>query len=165
MLNTLTLFGCSFIRYLYNHTLLTHIHTLTYSHTAHTHIHTNILQHTTTTYIITPHTLTYTQTYYSILHTLTHCTHTHTTACTTQSYTYTFTHKGQFVLFNDSSRAHGFSYHWLLDVKHMVMVAYFFRRNPLSPHNLLFLVSSKGSILCTFPLTGQHIPQPLMDQL
>ena len=47
--------------------------------------------------------------------------------------------QGKFLLFNDTSRAH-----WLLNVKHMVIVTYFFRRNPLSLHRLLFLISSKG---------------------
>ena len=42
---------------------------------------------------------------------------------------------------------------------------HFFRGSPLSPHRLLFPVSSKGSFICTFPQTGQHISQPLMDQL
>ena len=58
-----------------------------------------------------------------------------------------------------------FNYHWLLDVKHMVTVTYFFRGKPLSPHMILFPISSKGSCICTFPETGQHIPQPLMDQM
>ena len=70
---------------------------------------------------------------------------------------------GQFVLFNDGSRAHWFSYHLLLDVKQMVIVTYFFRGDPLLPHRLLFPISSKCSFICTFPQTGQHIP--LMDQL
>ena len=30
---------------------------------------------------------------------------------------------------------------------------------------LLFLISSKGSLICTLPQTGQHILQPLMDHL
>ena len=29
--------------------------------------------------------------------------------------------------------------------------------NPLSPHRLLFPISSKGSFICTFAQTGQHI--------
>ena len=35
----------------------------------------------------------------------------------------------------------------------------------LSPHRLLFLISSNRSFICTFPKTGQHIPQPLIDKL
>ena len=56
-------------------------------------------------------------------------------------------------------------FHIILDVQHMVIVAYFFRGNVLLPHRLLFPISSKRSFICTFPKTGQHIPQPLMDQL
>ena len=56
-----------------------------------------------------------------------------------------------------------FPYLRLLDVKHMVSVTYFFRENPL-PDRLLFPVSSKVSFICTFPETGQHIPQPLINQ-
>ena len=35
----------------------------------------------------------------------------------------------------------------------------------ISPHRLLFSISSKRSFICTFQQTGQHIPQPLMGQL
>ena len=42
------------------------------------------------------------------------------------------------VLFNDASRARWFPYHRLLDVKHMVILTYLFRGNPLSPPRLLF---------------------------
>ena len=65
--------------------------------------------------------------------------------------------EGMFVLFNGASRAYWFSYHWLLDVKHMVIGTYFFR--------VLFPLNGKGSFICTFPPTGHHIPQPLMAQL
>ena len=34
--------------------------------------------------------------------------------------------------------------------------------NPLLPHGLLFLISSKGSFICIIPQTGLHIPQPLL---
>ena len=44
-----------------------------------------------------------------------------------------------------------------MDVKHMVILTYFFRGKLLSPHVLLFLIGSKGSVICTFPHTGQHI--------
>ena len=40
-----------------------------------------------------------------------------------------------------------FSYHRLLDIKHMVIMTYFFRQNPLSSHRLLFLISRKGSFM------------------
>ena len=55
----------------------------------------------------------------------------------------------------------GYSYHM---VKHMVILTHFFTGD-LSPHRPLIPISSKGSFICTFPPTGQHIPQPLMDQL
>ena len=74
-------------------------------------------------------------------------------------------YNGKFVLFKYASRAHCCSYHRLLDIKHMVMLTYFFRGNLLSPHRLLSLISSKGSFMCTFQQTGHHKPQPLMDQL
>ena len=38
-----------------------------------------------------------------------------------------------------------------MDVRHLVSVTYFFRGNPLSPHRLLFLISSKGYFISTFP--------------
>ena len=57
--------------------------------------------------------------------------------------------KVKFVLFNDAT---GFlSYHRLLDVIHMVTLTHFLEGNPLPPHRLLFLISSKGSFICTFP--------------
>ena len=36
------------------------------------------------------------------------------------------------------------------------------RGNPLPSHGLLFPISSKGSVICTIPQTGQHIPRPLL---
>ena len=48
--------------------------------------------------------------------------------------------KGKFVLLNDTSRAHWLSYHWLLDIKHTVIVTYFFRGNSLSLYRLLFSI-------------------------
>ena len=39
------------------------------------------------------------------------------------------------------------------------------RGNPLSPHRLLFPISSKGSFICTIPQTGWHIPRPLVHWL
>ena len=38
------------------------------------------------------------------------------------------------------------------------------RENLLLPHGLLFLISIKGSFICTIPQTGGHIPQPLLHQ-
>ena len=38
------------------------------------------------------------------------------------------------------------------------------RGNLLLPHGLLFLISSKGSFICTIPQTGYNIPQPLLHQ-
>ena len=38
------------------------------------------------------------------------------------------------------------------------------RGNPLPPHGLLFLISSKGSFVCIIPQAGYHIPQPLLHQ-
>ena len=35
----------------------------------------------------------------------------------------------------------------------MVILTYFFQRNQLSTHRLLFLISSKGSFICTVPLS------------
>ena len=60
--------------------------------------------------------------------------------------------KLKFVLFNDATGTHWFlSYHRLLDVIHMVALTHFLEGNPLPPHRLLFLISSKGSFICTFP--------------
>ena len=74
--------------------------------------------------------------------------------------------RGKFVLFNNASRAQWFLYHWLLEIKCMVIVTYFIGRNTLFPHKVLFLISSKIFYM-HFPTdrTGQNIPQPLMDQL
>ena len=47
----------------------------------------------------------------------------------------------------------------------MFILTYFFGGNPLLPYRLLFPINNKGTIICTFPQTGQHIPQALMDQL
>ena len=55
-------------------------------------------------------------------------------------------------------------YHRLLDVKHMAIVTYFFRRIPLSPHRLFFPINSKGSFICTFPQTERHIPYTAFDR-
>ena len=37
--------------------------------------------------------------------------------------------------------------------------------NPLPPHGLLFPINSKGTLICTIPQTGLHIPRPLLHQL
>ena len=52
--------------------------------------------------------------------------------------------------------------YWLLDIKHTVIVTYFFRTNLQAPHRVLFPI---WVISCTFPQTEQHIPQPLLDKL
>ena len=62
-----------------------------------------------------------------------------------------------FFFFNDACRAHWFSNHRLLDINHKVIVAYFYTGNLLSPHRPFSLISSKGSFICTFPQTEQHI--------
>ena len=64
-----------------------------------------------------------------------------------------FLEKKESVLFNDTSRAHWFSYDRLLDVKHIYgIVTYFFRGNPLLPHRLLLIISSKGSFIYTYKI-------------
>ena len=45
-----------------------------------------------------------------------------------------------------------------MTIKHVVIVTYFFKGNPLLPHMLLFPITSKGSFIYTFPQTAQHIP-------
>ena len=50
---------------------------------------------------------------------------------------------------------------WLLDVKHMVIVTYFFRANLLSPHRLFFPISSKGSTDRTTHATA--FDEPVVD--
>jgi hypothetical protein len=71
--------------------------------------------------------------------------------------------KLKFVLFNDASRVHWFTYliigYWTSNIWSFWHMS--FRGNPLLPHRLLFLISTKGSFICTFPPTRQHIPWPL----
>ena len=56
------------------------------------------------------------------------------------------------VLFNDALNTF---YLRLYGVRHMVKDhSDSKRRNPLPPHGLLFLISSKGSFICTIPQTG-----------
>ena len=56
------------------------------------------------------------------------------------------------VLFNDALNTF---YLRLYGVKHMVKDHSDSERgNPLPPHELLFLISSKGSFICTIPHTG-----------
>ena len=62
--------------------------------------------------------------------------------------------KGKYVLFSATSRAHWFSYHRLLDIKHVVIVTYFFRGNLLSPHRLHF---PKGRVAHTTAFGGQVV--------
>ena len=73
--------------------------------------------------------------------------------------------KGKFVSFNDASRAHCFSYHWLFSVKHVVTAHISLEETPVSSHRLIFPISHKRSFICTFTQTGQHLQQPLMAQL
>ena len=67
------------------------------------------------------------------------------------------------VLFNDTLDTF---YLRLYGVRHMVNDHSDSEKgNPLPPHGLLFLISSKGSFICTIPQTGYHIPRPLLHQL
>ena len=53
------------------------------------------------------------------------------------------------VLFNDALNTF---YLWLYGIRHMVKDHSDSKRgNPLPPHGLLFLISSKGSFICTIP--------------
>ena len=38
------------------------------------------------------------------------------------------------------------------------------RGNPLTPHGILFTISSKSSFICIIPQTGYHMPRPLLHQ-
>ena len=63
------------------------------------------------------------------------------------------------VLFNDALNTF---YLRLYGIGHMVKDHTESERgNPLPPHGLLFLISSKGSFICTIPQTEQYIPQPV----
>ena len=64
------------------------------------------------------------------------------------------------VLFNDALNTFYLRLH---GVRHMVKNHSDSERgNPLPSHGLLFLISSKGSFICTISQTGYHIPQPLL---
>ena len=66
------------------------------------------------------------------------------------------------VLFNDA--LHTF-YLRLYGVGHMLKDHSDSERGkPLPPHGLLFLISSKGSFICTIPQIGEHRPQLLLHQ-
>ena len=66
------------------------------------------------------------------------------------------------VLFNDAPNTF---YLRLYGVRHMVEDDSGSEKgNPLLPNGLLFLISSKGSFICTIPQTGYHIPRPLLYQ-
>ena len=66
------------------------------------------------------------------------------------------------VLFNDPLNTF---YLRLYGVRHMVKDHSDSEKgNPLTPHGLLFPISSKGSFICTIPQTGYHIPQLLLYQ-
>ena len=65
------------------------------------------------------------------------------------------------VLFNDALNAF---YLRLYGVRHMVKDHLNSERaNPLPPHGLLFLISSKGSFICIIPQRGYHIQRPLLQ--
>ena len=51
---------------------------------------------------------------------------------------------------------------WMSNIRSLWHIS--FRGSLLSPHRVLFPISSKGSFICTSPKTWQRIPQPLMDQ-
>ena len=57
-------------------------------------------------------------------------------------------------------------YLWLYSVGCMVKDHSDCKKGNLLPlHELLFLISSEGSSICTIQQTGQHIPWPLLHQL
>ena len=67
------------------------------------------------------------------------------------------------VLFNNALNTF---YLQLYGVTHMVKDHSDSERGNLQPpHELLFLISSKGSFICIIPQTGYHIPHPLLHQL
>ena len=64
------------------------------------------------------------------------------------------------VLFNDALNT--FYSYMTGDI--CLMTTNIMRRNPLLPlHGLLFLISSKGSFICTIPQTGYHIQWSLWN--
>ena len=66
------------------------------------------------------------------------------------------------VLFNDALNTF---YLRLYGVRHMVKDHSDSEKgNPLPPHRLLLSINNKGSLICTIPQTGLHIPQPLLHQ-
>ena len=66
------------------------------------------------------------------------------------------------VLFNDALNTF---YLWLYGFRHVVKDHSDSEKgNPLPPHRLLFPINSMGSIICTIPQTGYHIPRPLLHQ-
>ena len=70
--------------------------------------------------------------------------------------------RGSNVLFNDALNTF---YLWLYGVRHMVKDHSDSERgNRVTPHGLLFPISSKDSFICTIPQTGCHIPRPLLHQ-
>ena len=72
------------------------------------------------------------------------------------------TGRKEMFLFNDALNSF---YLRLYGVRHMVKDHSDSEKgNPLPAHRLLFLISSKGSFICTIPQTGYHIPQPLLHQ-
>ena len=66
------------------------------------------------------------------------------------------------VLFNDALNTF---YLRLYGVRHMAKDHSASEQgNPMPTHRLLFLISSKGSFICTMPQTGYHIPRSLLYQ-
>ena len=90
-----------------------------------------------------------------VLHTNTHwCRHTRShTHMLTHTHTHTHTRRKEGnVLFNDALNTF---YLQLYVVGHMVKDHSDYKRgNPLPPHRLFFLISSKGYFICIIPQTG-----------
>ena len=84
-------------------------------------------------------------------HTYTH-THTHTTTWSTRIYIVSSWKEGN-VLFNDALSTF---YLRLYSVRHGKNYSDIERGNPLSPHGLLFPISSKGSSICVIPDRIRH---------
>ena len=61
---------------------------------------------------------------------------------------------------------HSTLYLWFYGIGHMVTDQSDSETgNVLLPHRLLFLISTKGSFICTIPQTGLHIPQPFFPSV
>ena len=92
------------------------------------------------------------------------CMYIYTYICNCKHYIYGHTNKGvKLVLFNDASRPHSFFHHWLLDIKLMVILTYFFGGNMLSPHRLLLRIRSKAYPLPDRTAHTTAFDGPLVD--